>query len=100
MFIRREREHAKENKEKKPKIKAITKKSIYKYKEFNLLARINDSIAVATSLNDYYLVFDLNTCEILKKIEMYKVHYLCKMERELKIIKAIRNYIMQKNLII
>ena len=85
-----ENEENKENKGKKPKIKAITKKSIYKYKEFNLLARINNNIAVATSLNDYYLVFDLNTCEILKKIEMYKVHYLCKMERELKIIKAKR----------
>ena len=90
LSISDEKNENEESKEKNQKIKIISKTSTYKYREFNLLARINDTTAVASSLNDYYLVFDLNTGEILKKIEMGKMHFICRMERDLKIEKAKR----------
>lgn len=65
----------------------IVEKKYYKFVDFNLLARINDNIGVCTSLNDYYLVFDLNTGKILRKIEMDKTHFICQMEKNLKIEK-------------
>ena len=65
----------------------IVEKRYYKFVDFNLLARINDNIGVCTSLNDYYLVFDLNNGKILRKIEMDKTHFICQMEKNLKIEK-------------
>jgi WD40 repeat protein len=65
----------------------IVEKRYYKFVDFNLLARINDNIGVCTSLNDYYLVFDLNNGKILRKIEMDKTHFICQMENNQKIEK-------------
>ena len=63
----------------------IQDKKYYKYVDFNLLARINDDIGVCTSLNDYYLIFDLNKGNIIKKIEFDKTHFICQMEKNQKI---------------
>ena len=65
----------------------VMEKRYYKFVEYNLLARINDNIGVCTSLNDYYLVFDLNNGKIIKKIEMDKTHFICQMEKNIKLQK-------------
>ena len=65
----------------------IQEKKFYKYVDFNLLSRINDDIGVCTSLNDYYLLFDLNKGNIIKKIEFDKTHFICQMEKNQKIKK-------------
>ena len=65
----------------------IQEKKFYKYVDFNLLARINNDIGVCTSLNDYYIVFDLNKGNIIKKIEFDKTHFICQMEKNQKIQK-------------
>ena len=65
----------------------IQEKKYYKYVDFNLLSRINDDIGVCTSLNDYYLLFDLNKGNIIKKIEFDKTHFICQMEKNQKIKK-------------
>ena len=57
----------------------------FKFVEFNLLAKINYDIGVCSSLNDYYLLFDLNTGKIIKKLEMNKTHFICQMEKNIKI---------------
>ena len=67
--------------------KIIQEKKYYKYVDYNLLARINNNIGVCTSLNDYYLIFDLNNGNIIKKIEFDKTHFICQMEKNLKIKK-------------
>ena len=66
-------------------IKEIVKKKPYKFVEFNVLAKINYDVGVCTSLNDYYLIFDLNTGNTIKKIEMNKTHFICQMEKNNKI---------------
>ena len=65
----------------------IKEKRYYKYVDYNLLARINDDIGVSTSLNDYYLIFDLNQGNIIKQIEFDKTHFICQMEKNQKIKK-------------
>ena len=65
----------------------IKEKKAFKFVEFNLLAKINFDIGVCTSLNDYYLVFDINQGNIIKKIEMNKTHFICQMEKNQKIKK-------------
>ena len=65
----------------------IKEKKAFKFVEFNLLAKINFDICVCTSLNDYYLVFDINQGNIIKKIEMNKTHFICQMEKNQKIKK-------------
>ena len=65
--------------------KEIVKLKAFKFVEFNLLAKINYDVGVCTSLNDYYLLFDLNTGKIIKKIEMNKTHFICQMEKNNKI---------------
>ena len=65
----------------------IQEKKYYKYVDYNLLARINDDIGVCTSLNDYYLLFDLNKGNIIKKIEFDKTHFICQMEKNQKLEK-------------
>ena len=65
--------------------KEIVKHKDYKFVEFNLLAKINNDVGVCTSLNDYYLIFDINTGKIIKKIEMNKTHFICQMEKNNKI---------------
>ena len=52
------------------------------YIEFNLLARINDNMGAASSLGGYILVFDLNTGEKIKRIEMNKIHFICDSENK------------------
>ena len=69
--------------------KIIQEKKFYKYVVYNLLARINDNIGVCTSLNDYYLIFDLNSGNIIKKIEFYKTHFICQMEKNQKLQKEL-----------
>ena len=63
----------------------IQGKKAFKFAEFNLLAKINYDIGVCTSLNDYYLLFDLNKKSIIRKIEMNKTHFICQMEKNQKI---------------
>ena len=53
------------------------------YIEFNLLAKINDNLAVASSLGGYFLLFDLNTGEKIKRIEMNKIHFICAIENKM-----------------
>ena len=62
----------------------IQKKKYYKFVDYNLLARINNDLGVCTSLNDYYLIFDLNKGNIIKKIEFDKTHFICQMEKNQK----------------
>ena len=64
---------------------SVQGKKPFKFVEFNLLAKINYDIGVCTSLNDYYLLFDLNKGTIIKKIEMNKTHFICQMEKYQKI---------------
>lgn len=52
------------------------------YIEFNLLAKINDNLGVASSLGSYFLIFDLNTGTKLKRIEMNKIHFICESENK------------------
>ena len=63
----------------------IQGKKLFKFVEFNLLAKINYDVGVCTSLNDYYLLFDINKGNIIKKIEMNKTHFICQMEKNIKI---------------
>lgn len=63
----------------------IKKQQAFKFAEFNLLAKINYDVGVCSSLNDYYLLFDLNNGKIIKKIEMNKTHFICQMEKNNKI---------------
>ena len=65
--------------------KEIVKQKAFKFVEFNLLARINNDVGVCTSLNDYYIIFDLNTGNVIKKIEMNKTHFICQMEKNKKL---------------
>ena len=65
----------------------IKEKKFYKYVDYNLLARINNDVGVCTSLNDYYLVFDLNKGNIIKQIEFDKMHFICQMEKNQKMLK-------------
>ena len=63
------------------------KKNIYQprlgnFIEFNLLAKINDNLAAASSLGGYFLIFDLNTGEKIKIIEMNKIHFICDSENK------------------
>ena len=53
------------------------------YIEFNLLAKINDNLAVASSLGGYFLLFDLNTGKKIKRIEMNKIHFICAIENKM-----------------
>ena len=52
------------------------------YIEFELLAKINDNLAVSYSLGGYFLLFELNTGKKIKKIEMNKIHFLCDIEKK------------------
>ena len=63
----------------------IQGKKAFKFVEFNLLAKINNDVGVCSSLNDYYLLFDLNKGNIIKKIEMNKTHFICQMEKNIKL---------------
>ena len=60
----------------------IYKPNFGNYIEFNLLAKINDNLAVASSLGGYFLLFDLNTGEKIKRIEMNKIHFICDRENK------------------
>ena len=75
----------------------IQEKKSYKFVNFNLLARINNDIGVCTSLNDYYLIIDLNKGKIIKKIEFDKTHFICQMEKNQKIQKDIMKKRKKKN---
>ena len=55
------------------------------YIEYNLLARISDELGAASSLGGYFLIFNLNTGEKIKRIEMNKVHYICDSENKEKL---------------
>ena len=50
--------------------------------EFNLLTKINENLGAASSIGGYFLLFDLNTGKKLKKIEMYKIHFICDQENK------------------
>ena len=61
------------------------------YIEFNLLAKINDNLGVASSLGGYFLLFELNTGKKLRKIEMNKIHFICQLENKEKQIKLVED---------
>ena len=65
----------------------IFQTSFGNYIEFNLLAKINDNLAAASSLGGYFLIFDLITGEKIKRIEMNKIHFICDSENKKKQIK-------------
>ena len=60
--------------------KIIFKPSFGNYIEYNLLAKVNNNIGVASSLGGYFLIFNLNTGKKIKKIEMNKIHFICNSE--------------------
>ena len=65
---------------KSEKISYIIQPKIGHFIEFNKIILLNDSLALSSSLNLYYLIFDISTGKIVKKINMNKTHYLCCME--------------------
>ena len=67
----------------------IFQPSLGNYIEFNLLAKINDNLAAASSLGGYFLIFDLITGEKIKRIEMNKIHFICDSENKKKQIKKV-----------
>ena len=58
----------------------IFRPSFGNYIEYNLLAKVNNNIGVASSLGGHFLIFNLNTGEKIKKIEMNKIHFICNSE--------------------
>ena len=50
--------------------------------EFNLLTKVNENLGAASSIGGYFLLFDLNTGKKLKKIDMYKIHFICDQENK------------------
>ena len=62
------------------KIYFIIQPKIGHFIEFNKIILLNENLALSSSLNLYYLIFDVNSGKIIKKINMNKTHYLCCME--------------------
>ena len=61
------------------------------YIEYNLLAKINNEIGAASSLGGYFLIFNLNTGEKIKKIEMNKIHFICDSENKKRLMMQNKN---------
>ena len=56
----------------------IFKPKFGNYIEYNLLAKINDELGVASSLGGgNFLIFNIITGEKIKKIEMNNIHFVC-----------------------
>ena len=65
----------------------IFKPKFGNYIEYNLLAKINDELGVASSLvGGYFLIFNIITGEKIKKIEMNKIHFICDTEHKRRIL--------------
>ena len=62
------------------KFSFIIQPKIGHFIEFNKVIVLNDNLALCSSLNLYYLIFDVCSGKIVKKINMNKTHYLCCME--------------------
>ena len=62
------------------KIYYIIQPKIGHFIEFNKVILLNENLALSSSLNLYYLIFDVFSGKIIKKINMNKTHYLCCME--------------------
>ena len=60
----------------------IFQPTVGSFVEFNLLTKINENLGAASSIGGYFLLFDLNTGKKLKKIEMYKIHFICDQENK------------------
>ena len=56
------------------------------YIEYNLLAKISDELCAASSIGGHFLIFNLNTGEKIKKIEMNKIHFICDSENKIRIL--------------
>ena len=67
------------------------------YIEFNLLAKINKNLGAASSLGGYFLIFDLNTGEKIKRIEMNKIHFICESENKKRKMKNEINEVKEEN---
>lgn len=65
----------------------IFKPSFGNYIEYNLLAKVNNNVGVASSLGGYFLIFNLNNGKKIKKIEMNKIHFICNSEDKKRKIK-------------
>ena len=71
------------------KIIYIIQPKIGHFIEFSKITKINNTQkAISSSLNKFYLVFDINNGKILKKIRMNQVHFICWMEKDLREKKA------------
>jgi len=60
----------------------IFQPTVGSFVEFNLLTKINENLGAASSIGGYFLIFDLNTGKKLKKIDMYKIHFICDQENK------------------
>lgn len=58
------------------------KPKIGKYKEYSGVAKVNDKVAVVSSMNRKFVLFEIETGKILKTIRMNCEHYICKIENE------------------
>ena len=66
------------------KIIYIIQPKIGHFIEFSKLSKINEQYAVSSSLNKFYLIFDINNGKIKKRIKMNQVHFICWMEKNLR----------------
>ena len=66
------------------KIIYIIQPKIGHFIEFSKISKVNEEYAVSSSLNKFYLIFDIYNGKIKKRIKMNQVHYICWMEKNLR----------------
>ena len=66
------------------KIIYIIQPKIGHFIEFSKISKINEQYGISSSLNKFYLIFDINNGKIKKRIKMNQVHYICWMEKNLR----------------
>ena len=77
----------------------IFKPKFGNYIEYNLLAKINDELGVASSLvGGYFLIFNIITGEKIKKIEMNNIHFVCDTENKRRLLNNSLKEKPQKNI--
>lgn len=76
----------------------IFQPTVGSFVEFNLLTKINENLGAASSIGGYFLIFDLNTGKKLKKIDMYKIHFICDQENKEREKKKLEKSKMNKKL--
>ena len=66
------------------KIIYIIQPKIGHFIEFSKISKVNEQYGISSSLNKFYLIFDINNGKIKKRIKMNQVHYICWMEKNLR----------------